>query len=698
MEIKELQLAVKEICSSSRRPYHPHHSLPFFFLVGAGVSHPSIPLADEITGQCGGARRERRHAAHPSGGGVDDRLRTYSDALAAAHPQPIDRQRFLRELMRDRPISPANFRLARILASRKLATLTVTTNFDDLLFRALCLLGETTVRVCDHPATVDRIESEISDLQIVHVHGTYWFYDLCNLAGEVDGRAQLSSESSLSMAAMLDRILTNQSPLVVGYSGWEGDVFMSALKRRLQPRRPLPRKLYWFCYRASEIYALPGWLRENPNVVFVVHRDSKALQSSPATPVRRETDLHPNVQLPATEVFDEFIRCLGLGEPKLTRDPLGYFTDLLEEAVQGDDQFSVAVSQLRSMHAGGAGREQKLREIRRSLRQSRYAEVIARAAELLDSPDSSGLDGGGLTELAWLVSFAAQNAPDASAEKERGFGLVMDLLADPRVDRDAMPAVRAIVGKARLLLARGRAGEALHLLRAHDLHGAAQRADAVRGEAAQAVALAVLAETGFGADAAERAAADELLARTARAAPQRGELIEREVLLSTAGALLRQGHAARAEACFARVIEHCERTDRSSEWAGGAGQEDVETMPYLAAALFGRAACLRAEGRCGSACEALYHLMRRFGTSENSHVFPWVAYAWDLLDSMSLCPDAGEEEARLFDRYHALIERETTMRKVRVGGLFPNSPHSNLVRDSLAELQELIAGPFLHAE
>src|SRR5207244_2054635 len=172
-----------------------------------------------------------------------------------AYPHPAQRQRYLRELMQKQFISRANFRLAHLLLDRTVASLVVTTNFDDFLSRALSLFGRPHI-VCDHPRTVERIDPESAEIQIVHLHGSYWFYDCCNLTEEMTRRAQPSATSSKTMAQLLDTVFWNRSPLVLGYSGWDGDVFMSALKRRLTSG--LPTNLYWFCYdRASA-----GRLRE----------------------------------------------------------------------------------------------------------------------------------------------------------------------------------------------------------------------------------------------------------------------------------------------------------------------------------------------------------------------------------------------------------------------------------------------------
>lgn len=115
----------------------------------------------------------------------------------------------------------------------------------------LRLFGEEPA-VCDHPRTVGRIDRERSAIQIVHVHGSYLLYGCANLRGEVAGRARADEETSFTMVGLLDSLLWNRSPLVIGYSGWEGDVVMSALKRRLRGGNPLAQSVYWFCYRRND--------------------------------------------------------------------------------------------------------------------------------------------------------------------------------------------------------------------------------------------------------------------------------------------------------------------------------------------------------------------------------------------------------------------------------------------------------------
>jgi len=150
----------------------------------------------------------------------------YSHWFRAAFPHRIQRQQYLRSLIADAPITHANFRLAHLLIRGSISNIVVTPNFDDLLSRALTLFGKQHI-ICDDPRTVERIDPEKIDIQLIHVHGSYWFYDCRNTRAEIQDRAMPHSDTTLTMAALLDKILAYRAPLVIGYSGWESDVFMT---------------------------------------------------------------------------------------------------------------------------------------------------------------------------------------------------------------------------------------------------------------------------------------------------------------------------------------------------------------------------------------------------------------------------------------------------------------------------------------
>ena len=237
ISVKEAVSHIKQACE----PADMNSRLPYFFLVGAGISCPSIPPAAEIEDHCKKVALNYGRKDMPDS---NQRIDTYSHWFERAYPHTIERQEYLRCLIEGKPISHANLRLAHLLSEKKVASLVITTNFDDFLSRSLTLFGYPHI-VCDHPKTVGRIDPEGHDLQIVHVHGSYWFYDCCNLRGEIEDRAQPSSDTILTMGNLLDHILFQRSPIVIGYGGWDDDVIMTALKHRLRSGA-LAYNLYWF--------------------------------------------------------------------------------------------------------------------------------------------------------------------------------------------------------------------------------------------------------------------------------------------------------------------------------------------------------------------------------------------------------------------------------------------------------------------
>ena len=321
---------------------------PFFFMVGAGISHPPVPLSDQIIKECkkqAAGRHDEQRELSP--------MEQYSRWLERAFHSPEDRARYFRDLIEDKFVPPANLRLAHLLSVRRVSNIVATTNFDDFIARALMMFGERHI-VCDHPATASRIDPENDELQILHVHGSYRFYDCRNLAGEIEDRAERSAATTDTMADCLDRLLSRRSPLVVGYSGWEKDVFMKAFRRRLASG--LRYSVYWFCYRSAEIESLPPELKEHPNVFFVVPTPSQTKASDAQeggssadqaqlfglnmTQKLGESGASAEATLPATDVFEALAGALELDDLPLIKDPLRFFADQLRASVPTTDDSS----------------------------------------------------------------------------------------------------------------------------------------------------------------------------------------------------------------------------------------------------------------------------------------------------------------------------------------------------------------------
>lgn len=445
MNLIDLETAVGHIAEVLAK--RPSASQPFFFLVGAGISYPQVPLAASIIEHCKAIASQDNRIYEPS---RNKPIQLYSHWFQRAYPQRVQRQDYLKALISNKPISGANFRLAHLLSEGTLTNMVITPNFDDFLSRALKLLMVSHI-ICDHPLTVDRINVDSPQLQIVHVHGTFLFYDCCNLGGEIRIRATISSQSTLSMASLLDRLLSHRSPLVIGYSGWEGDVIMKALKRRL--RSPLAYNLYWFCYRESAISDLPPWLRNNSDVYFVVPlkqnvpplsaRESsgeivQTLATVPSLTTRQGMQTCEPT-LPAKDVFDRLIAKLNLGAPKIATDPFTVFVDLLKgvapqsEPSDQTDLYGLTAAIQRLERA--KEREKSIAEsvqdametIRQAIQRAQYGQVLQQQGRETCKYLLTELTEDQLFQLAEAIWLAMIERSDDSKDELLGHDLVITI-------------------------------------------------------------------------------------------------------------------------------------------------------------------------------------------------------------------------------------------------------------------------------
>lgn len=448
MPLIDLETAVDHIRQACEYSNEDERT-PFFFLVGAGISSPPIPLALEIISHCKTVAQQYNRINEPSG---IKPLDIYSHWFHQAYPQPIQRQKYLRNLIEGKPISPANFRLAHLLLEKTITNLIVTTNFDDFLSRALTLFGKQHI-VCDHPNTMERIDPEQNDIQIVHLHGTYWFYDCCNLRGEIEVRSQSSEHTTMTMSSLLDRVLSQRSPIVIGYGGWEGDVIMTALKRRL--RSPLPYNLYWFCYRQTEVDSLPDWLRFHHQVYFVLHKQQitnrQQISEIKEGEINRNKQIKPsslektkgfseneNIQtkLSAHRVLDKLIQTFELKAPELTSDPLNFFAKHLRRSLienieiyekEADIYYINSVieqiEQVNQKYTTIKEIESSFESVRDAMRRSQYSKAIKLASQI----DIRNLTTSQLRELMNTTFSATLNNYDNQKETLAGYDLVITI-------------------------------------------------------------------------------------------------------------------------------------------------------------------------------------------------------------------------------------------------------------------------------
>jgi CHAT domain-containing protein len=344
------------------------------------------------------------------------------------------RRDYFQTLIRDKSIPAANFRLAHLLLGERdrkpLASLVITTNFDDFLTRALQLFGKEHV-VCDSPSTTQRLVLSNADrLQVVHVHGTYYFYEIKNLSGEVEEAAAASEETTATMGSLLEAVLRDQSPIVVGYGGWDGDVFMKSLQKRLKGGT-LPQPLYWCCYRRNEWQTLPKWLRTHSSVRFVEPEESRSVGTSVApktqTPgygaiVSAAADLlgqnpEPETFLDAQSVFDGLIQALDLKPPALTQNPIKFFADYLNRclpqdgATQGTDLYKIkatieelqaAANWILEYRRQRTATQKQLEAVRERLRGAKYVDAMPLVLGI-DVKELSEQETNDLWEMAWEI-------------------------------------------------------------------------------------------------------------------------------------------------------------------------------------------------------------------------------------------------------------------------------------------------------
>lgn len=326
--VNEIRLAIDEEKEFNNGGFNS----PFFFIIGAGVSVPHIPLAGEIERKCRNKLRTYNISDDLSPEEKTSPMKRYVRWFEKAFPQPEHRRAFLHQLIHEKPISRATFRLAHLLCSGNLTKIIITPNFDEMLERALRLFGSHVI-TCDHPKMALRIDPTLTEaIQIVHVHGTHWFYDCRNLEGEMEKVANPGDRNDVcSMPDLLWRILYKKSPLVVGYSGWENDVIMTALKTRLQ--YDMKFNIYWFCFLSTEADNLPHWLVSHPNVRVIVPYPTPSQMNTEdnSQSFIKESNKLIETRLPATNVFEEMIREFKVEDLELTKDPLWFFADQLDK-------------------------------------------------------------------------------------------------------------------------------------------------------------------------------------------------------------------------------------------------------------------------------------------------------------------------------------------------------------------------------
>jgi len=301
---------------------------PYLFIVGAGISLPEILSASGIVQHCQNKVKELYADNKEELKSVFDKAESltvnseeyYSYWFGQAYKNKIHRQQYLKSIISKARISTSNLLLAQVLNSKKIATTVITPNFDNQLLKSLNLLGNYNVFSANNVLDNIALSKNTNEIQIMHVHGTYQFYDCCNLKNEIIKIA--NGQGIKSTAGTIEEFLKSQSPIVIGYSGWEDDVIMSKIRERLE-YAVLPYKLLWFCYSNKDYENLPVWLKDSEDVIFVLP-DSK--ENTEANVDNMEEPL----VLPAEDVLSALITKFGFNAPNLFSNPIKYYIELID--------------------------------------------------------------------------------------------------------------------------------------------------------------------------------------------------------------------------------------------------------------------------------------------------------------------------------------------------------------------------------
>ena len=289
---------------------------PYFFIAGSGISNESVKSTSEIISEC------KKICGEGDLNIEEYRADQYSYWVKKAFPHRETRRRYIESLVKNKKIPESVMKLANILISRKVSNLVVTPNFDPFIYESLKMFGESDILLSDNNMSINKLDIESNNLNVLHVHGTYEFYDLFNQS--YLERANLSEENIFSTGYFLKSALNKMSPIVIGYGGVENDIIMKELKERLNI--PLKYKIYWFCYTEEDYNNLPSWLKyfeqdrklERDDVIFVLPEQRKDYSSDD----KNLKNLIFNERLNAKDVLSGIINEFHIKSPEIIQEPM----------------------------------------------------------------------------------------------------------------------------------------------------------------------------------------------------------------------------------------------------------------------------------------------------------------------------------------------------------------------------------------
>ena len=327
---KDLDYAIRVI-KATIQDHSPEVCYPYFFIVGAGISAPEIPIASEIIKKCKRKCKELDEISYiqfenETKVHENNPMKYYSEWIEFAYPNRIDRSNLFKGLNAKAKISSANLILAQILDSKKFANTVFTTNFDDSLKRALNLIGTKEFVSAENAMDNLVVNNHTKEIQIIHVHGTYKFYDCANLEDEITEVAGQSG--TISSTRLLNTFLIDQAPIIVGYSGWESDVIMKCLKERIS--YPTPLRYIWVCHSTKNYDSLPQWLKVSNNIIFVVPSGNDE-NCDNGDYIQEFTENINESLIDATKFFKRLVYEFKIPTSTVLSNPYQYFSKTISE-------------------------------------------------------------------------------------------------------------------------------------------------------------------------------------------------------------------------------------------------------------------------------------------------------------------------------------------------------------------------------
>ncbi|MGG7145195.1 hypothetical protein ACQPVA_00250 [Clostridium butyricum] len=353
---------------------------PYFFIAGAGISSESVKTSAQITAECKRICKENQYNRSRN---VEEQ---YSYWLEKAFPHKETRKRYIKNLIKDKRIPESAIKLANILLSRKVSNLVVTPNFDTFIYDTLKLFGENNIIISDTCKSAGKLNIESNSLNILHVYGTYEFYDC--VSQKYTNERNKDLDELFSVRSFLRTALNGMSPLVIGYSGWENDVIMSELKERF--KMPLKYKMYWFCHNEEDYKNLPLWIKYSDeekkivrdDVIFVLPKEERVYGFEIDDDLKY-SDF--NDVLDSGEVLSSFISEFNIKSPDIIQNPIRFLKKYFEE------NFSKNIySDFLLLRFNESGNDKEIQAIKEAIISKDIVEIINKTENFANNLDAHG--------------------------------------------------------------------------------------------------------------------------------------------------------------------------------------------------------------------------------------------------------------------------------------------------------------------